>query len=251
MNICIPKERRDSDYRVGLTPAGIQLLTQQGHTCFVEKEAGLGSGFTDHAYQKAGATIVYNGEEIYGRADLVLKVSPPIKEEYSWMQAGLTLLGFLHLSAGNTAKADILIDKKITAIGYEIIQDEAGNLPVLRPMSQLSGRMIPQVAATLAQNNYGGPGFYLGGVPGIPPSDVVIVGAGVVGRNAARSFLGLGANVYMLDSSLEALQRIDREFSSRVSTLVSYPFNLRKVCKLIREVVLRPAGLPLTATPLF
>ena len=237
MNISIPKERRDSDYRVGLTPAGIQLLTQQGHTCFVEKEAGVGSGFTDHAYQKAGATIVYSGEEIYGRADLMLKVSPPIKEEYSWMPEGLTMLGFLHLSAGSTAKADILLDKKITAIGYEIIQEEDGSLPVLRPMSQLSGRMIPQVAATLAQNNYGGPGFYLGGVPGIPPSDVAIIGSGVVGRNAARSFLGLGANVYMLDSSLEVLQRIDQEFSNRVNTLVSYPFNLRKVCSFADVLV--------------
>ncbi len=230
MNICIPKERRDSEYRVGLTPAGIQLLTQQGHTCFIEKEAGVGSGFSDYAYQEAGATIVYSGEEIYGRADLILKVSSPIKEEYDWMQEGLTLLGFLHLSAGGSAKVDILLDKKITAIGYEIIQEEDDSLPVLRPLSQLAGRMIPQVAATLAQNNYGGAGFSLGGVPGIPPADVVILGAGIVGRNAARSFLGLGANVHMLDNSLEVLQRIDREFSSRVSTLVSYPFNLQRVC---------------------
>ena len=230
MNICLPKERRDSEYRVGLTPAGIQLLTQQGHTCFVEKEAGVGGGFSDHAYQKAGATIVYSGEEIYGRADLLLKVSPPIKEEYSWMQQGLTLLGFLHLSAGGSAKVDTLLDKKITAIGYETIQEEDGSLPVLKPLSQLAGRMIPQIAATLAQNNYGGAGFSISGVPGIPPADVVILGAGTVGRNAARSFLGLGANVHMLDSSLEALQIIDREFSTRVNTLVSYPFNLRKVC---------------------
>jgi alanine dehydrogenase len=237
MNICIPKERRDSDYRVGLTPAGIQLLTQQGHTCFVEKEAGIGSGFSDHAYQQAGATIVYSGEEIYGRADLVLKVSPPIKEEYSWMPEGLTLLGFLHLSAGGSAKVDTLVDKKITAIGYEIIQEMDGSLPVLRPISQLSGRMVPQVAATLAQNNYGGKGFYLGGIPGIPPADVVIIGAGVVGRNAARSFLGLGAKVYMLDSSLEVLQEIDREFGSQVNTLVSYPFNLRKVCSFANVLV--------------
>jgi alanine dehydrogenase len=232
MNICIPKERRDSEYRVGLTPAGIQLLTEQGHTCFIEKEAGVGSGFSDHAYQKAGATIVYSGEEIYGRADLILKVSSPIKEEYDWMQEGLTLLGFLHLSAGGSAKVDTLLDKKITAVGYEIIQEENGTLPVLRPLSQLAGRMIPQVAATLAQNNYGGAGFSLGGVPGIPPSDVVILGAGIVGRNAARSFLGLGANVHMLDNSLEALQRIDREFSSRVNTLVSYPFNIQKICSI-------------------
>lgn len=230
MNICIPKERRDNEYRVGLTPAGIQLLTQEGHTCFVEKEAGVGSGFADHAYQKAGATIVYSGEEIYGRADLILKVTSPVKEEYPWMREGLTLMGFLHLSAGWADKVDALIDKKITAIGYEIIQDEAGNLPVLKPLSQLTGRMIPQIAATLAQNNYGGKGFSLSGVPGIPPADVVILGGGTVGHNAARSFLGLGANVHLLDSSLEVLQKIDEDFSGQVNTLVSYPFNLRKVC---------------------
>jgi len=237
MNICIPKERRDNEYRVGLTPAGIQLLTHQGHTCFVEKEAGLGSGFSDHTYQKAGATIVYNGEEIYGRADLILKVASPIKEEYSWMQDGLTLMGFLHLSAGWAGKVDALIDKKITAIGYEIIQEVNGNLPVLKPLSHLAGHMVPQIAATLAQNNYGGPGFALGGVPGIPAADVVIIGAGTLGRSAARSFLGLGANVHMLDSSLEVLQQIDDEFSSRISTLVSYPFNLRKVCSFADVLV--------------
>jgi len=237
MNICIPKERRDSEYRVGLTPAGIQLLTQQGQTCFVEKDAGIGSGFSDHAYQKAGATIVYSGEEIYGRADLILKVSSPVKEAFDWMQKGLTLMGFLHLSAGVAAKADILLDKKITSIGYEIIQEMDHSLPVLKPMSQLSGRMIPQIAATLAQNNYGGNGFYIGSIPGIPPADVVIIGAGVVGRNAARSFLGMGAKVYMLDNSLKALQEIDREFSSRVNTLVSYPFNLRRVCSFANVLV--------------
>ena len=230
MNICIPKERRDSEYRVGLTPAGIQLLTQQGHTCFVEKDAGLGSGFTDHSYQKAGATIVYNGEEIYGRADLILKVATPIKDEYGWMPERLTLLAFLHLSAGGVAKVDTLLEKKITAIGYETIQEKDGSLPVLKPLSQLAGRMIPQITATLAQNNYGGNGFYLGGVPGVPPSNVVILGAGTVGRNAARIFLGMGAKVSMLDSSLEVLQNIDREFSNRVSTMISYPFNLQKVC---------------------
>ena len=252
MNICIPKERRDSEYRVGLTPAGIQLLTQQGHTCFVEKEAGVGSGFTDHAYQIAGATIVYNGEEIYGRADLILKVASPVKEEYSWMQENLTLMGFLHLSAGWAGKVDALIEKKVTAIGYEIIQEADGNLPVLKPLSHLAGHMVPQIAATLAQNNYGGPGFALGGIPGIPPADVVIIGGGTLGRSAARAFLGLGANVYILDSSLEVLQQIDAEFSSRVSTLVSYPFNLRKVCSfadvLVGAVLLPGAPSPVIVT---
>lgn len=237
MNICIPKERRDSEYRVGLTPAGVQLLTADGHDLFVEHEAGLGSGFQDHAYQQAGATIVYSGDEIYGRAELILKVAPPTNQEYEWMREGLTLMGFLHLSAGSSNKAKSLLDKNITAVGYEIIQDQEGKLPVLKPMSQLAGRMIPQIAATLAQNNYGGKGFALGGVPGIPAADVIILGAGTVGMNAARVFLGLGANVYLLDNSLEVLQEIDREFHSQVNTLVSYPFNIEKVCKFANVVI--------------
>lgn len=237
MNICIPKERRDSEYRVGLTPAGVQLLTADGHDLFVEHEAGLGSGFQDHAYQQAGATIVYSGDEIYGRAELILKVAPPTNQEYDWMREGLTLMGFLHLSAGSSNKAKSLLEKNITAVGYEIIQDQEGKLPVLKPMSQLAGRMIPQIAATLAQNNYGGKGFALGGVPGIPAADVIILGAGTVGMNAARVFLGLGANVYLLDNSLEVLQEIDREFHSQVNTLVSYPFNIEKVCKFANVVI--------------
>ncbi len=252
MNICIPKERRDSEYRVGLTPAGIELLTQQGHTCYVEKGAGLGSGFPDHVYQKAGATIVYSGEEIYKRADLILKVARPIKEEYGWMPEGLTIMGFLHLSAGWVKKVDALHDKKITTIGYEIIQDEDGSLPVLTPLSHLAGKMIPQIAATLAQNNYGGIGFALSGVPGIPPADVVILGAGTVGRSAARAFLGLGANVHMLDNSLKVLQEIDQEFDGRVNTLVSYPFNVHKVCSFadvfVGSVLVPGAPAPVVVT---
>jgi len=237
MNICIPKERRDSEYRVGLTPAGVQLLAGRGHQIFVEHQAGLGSGFPDHAYQEAGGTIVYSGDEAYGRADLVLKVAPPTDQEYGWMREKSTLMGFLHLSASSTGEINTLLEKQITAVGYETIQDPRGELPVLTPLSQLCGRMIPQVAATLAQNNYGGKGFFLGGIPGIPAADVVIVGAGTVGVNAARIFLGLGANVYLLDNSLEVLQEIDREFSSRVNTLVSYPFNLRKVCKFANVLI--------------
>lgn len=237
MNISIPKERRDSEFRVGLTPAGVELLTKAGHQCFIEHEAGLGSGFPDHTYQKAGGTIVYSGEEIYQRADLLLKVSSPTREEYNWMPEGLTLLGFLHLSAGSPAKVETLIEKKITALGYETIQQADGSLPVLTPLSQLAGRMIPQLAAALAQNNYGGKGFFLGGVPGIPPADVVIVGAGTVGRNAARIFLGMGARVHLLDNSLQVLQKVEREFEGQVDTLVAYPFNLERVCSYANVLV--------------
>jgi alanine dehydrogenase len=237
MNISIPKERRDSEYRVGLTPAGVELLTQQGHSCFVEHQAGLGSGFSDPAYQQAGATIVYSGEEIYGRADLMLKVSSPTREEFPWMCDGMTLLGFLHLSAGSMRKVETLLEKKITAIGYETIQEEDGQLPVLTPLSQLAGRMVPQIAATLAQNNYGGKGFFLGGIPGIPPADVVILGAGTVGRNAARVFLGLGARVSLLDNSLSVLREVEQEFNGQVDTLVSYSFNIERVCSYANVLI--------------
>jgi len=252
MNICIPKERRDSEYRVGLTPAGVQLLTEQGHTLYVEHEAGVGSGFGDHHYQEAGGTIVYSGEEVYGRADLVIKVDPPLQKEYDWMREGQTLMGFMHLTAGRPSKVRTLLEKRITAIGYEIIQKGDGRLPVLVPISQLAGRMVPQIAATLAQNNYGGKGFSLGGVPGVPPADVVILGGGIVGRNAAQTFLGLGANVYLLDNSLDVLHTIDQQFNGQVKTLVSYPFNIEKVCSyadiLIGAILVPGAPTPVIVT---
>lgn len=248
MNICIPKERRDSEYRVGLTPAGVQLLTEKGHTLFVEHEAGMGSGFSDHHYQEAGGTIAYSGEEVYGRADLVIKVGSPTQTEYDWMRTGQTVMGFLHLTAGRPSKVKSLLEKEITAIGYEIIQETDGNLPVLVPISQLAGRMVPQVAATLAQNNYGGKGFSLGGVPGVPPADVVILGGGIVGRNAAQTFLGLGANVYLLDNSLSVLQTIDQEFNGQVKTLVSYPFNIEKVCSFA-DILIGAILVPGAPTP--
>lgn len=252
MNISIPKERRDSEYRVGLTPAGVQLLSGKGHTLFVEHDAGLGSGFSDHHYQEAGGTIVYSGEEVYGRGDLVIKVVPPSQAEYEWMREGQTLMGFMHLTAGRPSKVNTLLEKEITVIGYEIIQKDDGSLPVLVPISQLAGRMAPQVAATLAQNNYGGRGFSLGGVPGVPPADVVILGGGIVGRNAAQTFLGLGANVFLLDNSLVVLQSIDQQFDGQIKTLVSYPFNIEKVCSfadiLIGAILVPGAPTPVIVT---
>ena len=245
MNICIPKERRDSEYRVGLTPAGVHLLSQAGHTVFIEHEAGLGSGFSDYDYQKSGGQIVYSGEEIYGRADLLLKVVRPTEQEFDWMREGQTLMGFLHLAAGRPGKVEKLLNKNITAIGFEIIQEDTGRLPVLVPLSQVAGRMVPQVAATLSQNNYGGNGFALGGVPGVPPANVVILGGGTVGRMAARTFQGMGATVHLLDNKLETLQEIDQEFNGQISTMVSYDFNIEKVCSfadVIIGAILKPGS---------
>jgi len=249
MNICIPKERRDSEYRVGLTPAGIRLLNAAGHTCFVESKAGVGSGFADYDFQQAGAQIVYSGEEVYGRADLLLKVARPTEQEFEWMREDSTIMGFLHLTAGRSEKAVTLLEKNITAVGFEIIQEEDGSLPVLIPLSQLGGRMTPQIAATFSQNNYGGKGILLGGVPGVPPAEVVILGGGTSGTAAARNFLGMGASVYILDHNLNRLRELDQYFQGRVVTMVSHSFNIEKVCRFA-DVLVGAVLVPGARTPI-
>ncbi len=252
MNVCIPKERRDSEYRVGLTPAGVRLLVRAGHTCYVEHEAGIGSGFSDYDYQQAGGSICYSGEEVYGRADLLIKVARPTIEEFEWIREDSVIMGFLHMAAARSDKVDLLTTKRISAIGYEIIQDDDGNLPVLTPMSQLGGRMVPQVAAKLAQNNFGGKGILLGGVPGVPPAEVIIIGGGNAGAAAARTFLGIGASVYVLDPNLDRLRELDHRFQGKVVTMVSHSFNIEKVCKfadvLVGAVLVPGARTPIVVT---
>ena len=249
MNMCIPKERRDSEYRVGLTPAGVKLLTQAGHTCFIEHGAGIGSGFSDYDFQSAGGSVIYSGEEIYGRADLLLKVARPTEREFEWVRDSSIIMGFLHLAAGRTKKADLLVGKRITAIGYEIIQDDEGTLPVLIPLSQLGGRMVPQVAASLAQNNNGGKGILLGGIPGVPPAEVVIIGGGTAGRSAARNFIGMGAAVYVFDQDLTKLRVLDHHFQGQLVTMVSHEFNLEKVCAFA-DVIVGAVLVPGERTPI-
>ncbi len=231
MNIGVPRERRTMEHRVGLTPAGIELLTREGDTCYVEREAGLGAGFSDYDYERAGARIVYTPDEVFGRADLLLKVTRPTDEEMELALEGQILAGFLHLASARRVKVTMMLEKKVTAIAYELIQNADGSLPVLKPMSQVGGRMIAQVGAALLQNNYGGKGVLVGGVPGVPPAEVVIIGAGTAGTEAARTFVGMGASVYMLDKDLERLQEIDRLFKGRVITMVSHTFNIAKVVR--------------------
>jgi len=249
MNICIPKERRDSEYRVGLTPAGVRLLSATGLTCLIESKAGLGSGFSDYDYQQGGGQIVYSGEEIYGRADLLLKVARPTLPEIEWMQPNATILGFLHLSAGRSDRVELLLDKNITSIGYEIIQDPDGILPVQIPLSQLGGRMTPQIAANLSQNNHGGKGILLGGVPGVPPAEVIIIGGGTSGSAAARDFVGMGASVYVLDHNLERLRILDHQFHGKIITMVSHTFNIEKVCRFA-DVLVGAVQVPGARTPI-
>ena len=217
MNIGIPKERRPFEFRVGLSPAGVEILAQNGHKVFVEHEAGLGAGFSDTDYEKAGANLVYSTEEAFGRADLVLKVARPLQEELDWLRPRAILAGFLHLASTRQDKVKILLDKKITSIAYEQIKAPDGSLPVLRPFSQIGGAMAAQIAARLLQNNWGGKGILMGGVPGVPPAEAVILGAGIVGSYATQTFLGMGAHVTVVDHNLAALQRLWDRFPCIVS----------------------------------
>lgn len=236
MNIGVPKERRPFEFRVGLSPAGVELLCQNGHTVYVEHDAGVGAGFTDQEYERAGARIVYAVEEVYGRAELLLKIARPLDEELEWLQPGCILAGLLHLASTRQSKIDVLLEKKITSIAYEQIELPDGSLPVLRPFSQIGGAMAAEVASRLLQNNFGGKGVLLGGIPGVPPAEVAILGAGVVGTFAARAFSGLGAHVTVLDKSMDALTRLSQCVSPAV-TMIATERNIERVCSFVDVLI--------------
>jgi|BarGraNGADG00212_2_1021979.scaffolds.fasta_scaffold01321_7 alanine dehydrogenase len=236
MDIGIPKQKRPFDYRVGLTPMGVEILTGMGHRCYVENGAGQGSGFDDERYRQAGAQIVYSPQEVFGRAQMILSVSRPLPNEFDLLHEGQILCGFLHLAVTHPAKLELLQKRKINALAYETIQLDDGELPVLQPMSQIAGRMIASEAARLLQNNEGGHGILLGGVPGVPPAKVVVLGAGIVGMNAAKMFHAMGADLYILDSDLRKLQAIENQcWGAR--TMVAYDFNIARVVKFADVLV--------------
>jgi alanine dehydrogenase len=227
MDIGIPKERRPFEFRVGLSPAGVADLSQHGHRVFVEHDAGSIAGFSDADYERAGAGIVYAAAEVFGRADLLLKVARPVEDELDLLRPGTMLAGFLHLASAREAKFQVLLDKHITAIAFEQIEAPDGSLPVLRPFSQIGGAMAAQIAARLLQNNWGGKGILMGGVPGVPPAEAVILGAGVVGTHATQTFLGMGAHVTVIDHNLQALGRLWDRFPNTV-TLLSTRRNIER-----------------------
>jgi alanine dehydrogenase len=236
MNIGIPKERRPFEFRVGLSPAGVEILTQKQNQVYVEHEAGRGAGFSDQEFEKAGARIVYSAEEVFMRADLLLKVARPMKEELEWTRPHTTVLGLLHLASSREDKVDVLLEKKITSIAYEQIEEADGSLPVLRPFSQIGGRMSASIAARLLQNNWGGKGILLGGVPGVPPAEVVIIGGGVVGHFATEAFIGLGAHVTVLDRDVNVLHKMYDRFPN-VVTMISTKRNIEKTTAFADVVV--------------
>jgi len=229
MNIGIPKERRPFEFRVGMTPTGVEALTRLGHPCYIEHEAGLGAGFSDMDYERAGARIVYSPEEAFGRADLVLKVARPLYEELKWISSNATIAGLLHLTSTRKDKIDMLQQKQITAIAYEQVGFPDGSMPVRAPLSQIGGYLAAQIGARLLQNDAGGKGILLGGMAGIPPAEVVVIGAGLSGTCAVQSFLGMRAHMTVLDTDISALERICDRFPG-VVTMVSNPHNIARVC---------------------
>jgi len=251
MIIGVPKEVKNNEFRVALTPAGAHALAAAGHEVLVERGAGKGSGFADEEFVGAGAKIAVDAAEVWGRADLVLKVKEPQPEEFVHFREGQMLFTYLHLAAA-VPLAHELVRKRVTAIAYETVQLDSGALPLLTPMSEVAGRMSVQVGAQFLEAFHGGRGVLLGGIPGVPPADVVIVGGGTVGTNAAKMALGLGASVTVLDKSADRLRALDDLFLGRVTTLMSNAYNIaaavRKADLLIGAVLIPGAKAPKLVT---
>ncbi|WP_042162637.1 alanine dehydrogenase [Paenibacillus gorillae] len=225
MKIGIPKEIKASEYRVALTPAGVTMLTAAGHEVFVETGAGEGSGFEDRDYEREGAVVKATASEVWEQADMIMKVKEPLASEFGYFRAGLLLFTYLHLAAAPDL-TQALVDKQVTAIAYETIQLANGSLPLLTPMSEVAGRMAVQVGSQFLEAFNGGRGVLLGGVPGVPPADVVIVGGGVVGTNAAKIAIGMGANVVILEKSADRMRYLDDIFGGRIKTVMSSPYHI-------------------------
>lgn len=218
MLIGVPKEIKNNEYRVGITPAGVLELVSAGHQVYIETKAGLAIGLTDLLYQQAGADIIDTAEQIFAEAELIVKVKEPQQSEYHLLRPGQILFTFLHLAADKKL-TDALIDSGASCIAYETVTDKNGALPLLTPMSEVAGRMSIQVASHAMKNSQGGPGILLGGVPGVAPANVVVLGGGVVGENAARMAIGLGANTTVIDKSLPKLRQLDAHFGPALKTL--------------------------------
>lgn len=227
MDIGVPKEVKNHEYRVAITPAGVHELVSGGHTVHIESGAGLGSSISDAEYEAAGARIEGTADDVWSPGELVLKVKEPVAEEYDRLRDGQVLFTYLHLAA-DKALTEELIARHVTAIAYETVQESSGALPLLAPMSEVAGRLAPQVGAATLLKATGGRGVLLGGVPGVASGHVVIIGAGVSGMNAARIAVGMGARVTVLDKRAEALVAADREFGSRVQTLASNRMTLER-----------------------
>ena len=240
----IPKEIKNNEFRVSATPAGVHALVQAGHQVLVESTAGLGSAITDSEYEQAGATLISSADEVWERADLIVKVKEPIEAEYSRLRKGQTLFTYLHLAASRPC-AEALIKSGTTAIAFETVEGVGGSLPLLAPMSEVAGRMSIQVGAFHLQKSEGGRGVLLGGVPGVAPAKVVVLGGGNAGLSAAVIALGMRAEVTILDVNLNRLRQIDDLFNGQIKTLASSAYEVEqqlKAADLVIGAVLVPGA---------
>ncbi len=251
MIVGVPKEVKDHESRVGVTPAGAKALVEAGHKVLVEHNAGELSSFPDDDYQSVGAEIVGEAYNVWRNADMIVKVKEPTKQEYYHFREGLLLFTYLHL-APLRELTDALLEKKVTGIAYETVRDRAGSLPLLTPMSEVAGRLSVQVGAAYLQKEHGGRGVLLGGVPGTLPGNVFIIGGGIVGTNAAKMALGLGAKVTLVDLNLNRLRELDDIFGGRVHTLASNSYNIERAASeadlLIGGVLIPGAAAPKIVT---
>lgn len=243
MIIGIPKEIKNNENRVAITPAGVVALKKSGHQVLIEQGAGLGSGFEDADYKAAGADILAEAKDVWGKADMVMKVKEPISSEYGYFRKGLVLFTYLHLAA-EPKLAKALVDSGVTAIAYETVEVNR-TLPLLTPMSEVAGRMASQIGAQFLEKSKGGKGILLLGVPGVKRGKVTIIGGGVVGTNAAKIAVGLGADVTLIDLSAERLRQLDDQFGKDIQTLMSNPLNIAEAVKdsdLVIGAVLIPGA---------
>ena len=245
MIVGVPKEIKTREYRVGIVPAGVAALVAAGHTVLVEKDAGVGSGIPDADYQRVGAQILSSADEVWKRAEMIVKVKEPVPPEYERMQTGQIIYTYFHLSGVDPELTKILIKKKISAVAYETVQLDDGSLPLLRPMSEVAGKMAIQVGAASLEKENGGKGILLGGVPGVRRGRVTIIGGGVVGTCAAKIAVGFGAEVTIIDVNQNQLAYLDDVFLGRVSTLMSDSENIARSVReadLVVGGVLIPGG---------
>ncbi|PKR84301.1 alanine dehydrogenase [Heyndrickxia camelliae] len=243
MRIGVPKEIKNNENRVAMTPAGVVTLTKAGHEVFIETGAGSGSGFIDGDYAQAGAKIVQTAEEAWSM-DMVMKVKEPLQSEYKYFREGLILFTYLHLAA-EPELTKALLESKVIGIAYETVQLPNRSLPLLTPMSEVAGRMAPQIGAQFLEKNHGGKGILLSGVPGVQRGKVTIIGGGMAGTNAAKMAVGLGAEVTVIDLNPDRLRQLDDIFGSEITTLMSNPYNIAESVKdadLVIGAVLIPGA---------
>jgi alanine dehydrogenase len=246
MYIGVPKEIKNNENRVALTPSGVVSFLNVGHTVYVEKDAGIGSGFTNEDYAKAGAYIIDDAEKLWTQSEMIMKVKEPLASEYKFFRPGLILFTYLHLAA-EPALTQALKENGVIAIAYETVSVDK-HLPLLTPMSEVAGRMATQIGAQFLQKNNGGQGILLAGVPGVNRGKVTIIGGGIVGTNAAKMAIGLGADVTIIDLSADRLRQLDDIFGNQIKTLMSNPMNIAEAVEeadlLIGAVLIPGAKAP-------